>query len=51
MVDYDLDIKELSDILNNNVTRPNIKILLQTFVEKLQTERSKAQKLLDQEQP
>ena len=36
------DINELNTILKNNVTRPNIKILLETFVEKLETEKGKA---------
>ena len=36
------DINELNTILKNNVTRPNIKVLLETFVEKLETEKAKA---------
>ena len=40
--ELDGDINELNTILKNNVTRPNIKILLETFVEKLETEKGKA---------
>ena len=49
VIDYGLDIKELTQILENNVTRPNIKMLISTYVEKLEAEKDKAQKLLDQE--
>ena len=45
-MDFEEDILELNTILENHVKRPNIKMLIGAFIEKLKIEKKNAEMIL-----
>ena len=46
-----LDIEEIQMLLDTHATRPNVKTLLSAWIEKLNIEKAKIEKILDSEKP